>query len=176
MLGHARAVGCTRPPPDGLRAATVDAVKGLLAGAPTRVWTLAELGAAVHYSPYFLARMFHRHTGYPIARVPPAAVPAAVVAPGAAAGADLSRIAAEHGFSSHSHYTGVPAAFGCTPSQARESRSGADHVDRVAARGRDEQVDPAVAVDVAEPDRVVAERSFGTELGRSQKIRPVRPE
>ena len=44
-------------------AATVDAVKGLLAGAPTRVWTLAELGAAVHYSPYFLARTFRRHTG-----------------------------------------------------------------------------------------------------------------
>ncbi|GIF01682.1 helix-turn-helix transcriptional regulator [Paractinoplanes rishiriensis] len=101
-------------------AVAVDAVKGLLAGDPTRVWTLAELGAAVHYSPYFLARTFHRHTGYPIARYRRLLCLRQSLPRVLRTGADLSRIAAEHGFSSHSHYTrAFRAAFGCTPSQAR---------------------------------------------------------
>jgi len=85
-----------------------------------RVWTLAELGAAVHYSPYFLARTFHRHTGYPIARYRRLLCLRQSLPRVLRTGADLSRIAAEHGFSSHSHYTrAFRAAFGCTPSQAR---------------------------------------------------------
>jgi AraC-like DNA-binding protein len=100
--------------------AAVDAVKALLAGDPTRRWRLAELAAAVHYSPYCLARMFRRHTGYPIAgyrrelclreSLPQALEPAA----------DLSELAVRFGFSSHSHYThAFHKTFGCTPSQAR---------------------------------------------------------
>jgi AraC-like DNA-binding protein len=120
LLGHAaRRLGRARHRADG-RAAAVDAVKGLLASAPTRVWTLAELGAAVHYSPYFLARTFHRHTGYPIARYRRLLCLRQSLPRALRAGADLSRIAADHGFSSHSHYTrAFRAAFGCTPSQAR---------------------------------------------------------
>jgi AraC-like DNA-binding protein len=106
---------------DGDRHRTaVDAVRALLAGEPTRRWRLAELAATVHYSPYCLARMFRRHTGYPIAgyrrelclreSLPLALDPAA----------DLSSIAVSFGFSSHSHYThAFHKTFGCTPSQAR---------------------------------------------------------
>jgi AraC family transcriptional regulator len=123
VLGHAARRLRTRRRADRAdrgAAATIDAVKDLLAGAPTRVWTLAELGAAVHYSPYFLARTFHRHTGYPIARYRRLLCLRQSLPRVLRTGADLSRIAAEHGFSSHSHYTlAFRAAFGCTPSQAR---------------------------------------------------------
>jgi len=98
----------------------VDAVRALIADDPTRRWRLAELAAAVHYSPYCLARMFRRHTGYPIAgwrrelclreSLPLALEPTV----------DLSELAVRFGFSSHSHYThAFGRAFGCTPSQAR---------------------------------------------------------
>jgi AraC family transcriptional regulator len=124
VLGHAaRRLRPRRRAARGA-AAAVDAVKGLLAGTPTRVWTLAELGAAVHYSPYFLARTFHRHTGYPIARYRRLLCLRQSLPSVLRTGTDLSRIAAEHGFSSHSHYTkAFRAAFGCTPLQARGAQA-----------------------------------------------------
>jgi AraC-like DNA-binding protein len=102
------------------RSSTVDAVKALIAVDPVRRWRLAELAQAVHYSPYFLARMFRSHTGHSIARYRRdlclrRSLPAALEP-----GADLSRVALRFGFSSHSHYTqAFGKAFGCTPSQAR---------------------------------------------------------
>lgn len=100
--------------------AAVEEVKARLAADPLHRWSLADLGAAVHYSPYGLARMFRAHTGHSITafrrglllRV---SYPAAI-----RAGADLSRIAAEHGFASHSHYTReFRRVFGHPPSAAR---------------------------------------------------------
>lgn len=98
----------------------VEAVKALLAADLPRRWTLAQLGAAVHYSPFRLARVFRARTGYPIAgylrqlRLR-ASLPAAT-----APGADLSTVAAEYGFSSHSHYTrAFRQVFGRTPTEAR---------------------------------------------------------
>jgi AraC family transcriptional regulator len=124
VLGHAARRLRPRRRADRGAAAAVDAVKGLLAGTPTRVWTLAELGAAVHYSPYFLARTFHRHTGYPIARYRRLLCLRQSLPSVLRTGTDLSRIAAEHGFSSHSHYTkAFRAAFGCTPLQARGAQA-----------------------------------------------------
>jgi AraC-like DNA-binding protein len=119
-------VGAAPAGPDG-RAATerahreaVEAVKALLATDLVRRWTLAQLGAAVHYSPFRLARMFRAGTGYPVAgylrqlRLR-ASLPAATVP-----GADLSTVAAAYGFSSHSHYTrAFRQAFGHTPTEAR---------------------------------------------------------
>jgi AraC-like DNA-binding protein len=98
----------------------VEAVKALLATDLPRRWTLAQLGTAVHYSPYRLARVFRARTGYPVAgylrqlRLR-ASLPAAT-----APGADLSTVATAYGFSSHSHYTrAFREAFGHTPTQAR---------------------------------------------------------
>jgi AraC-like DNA-binding protein len=139
--------------------AAVAAVREILAAAPTRRWTLAELGTAVHWSPYCLARMFRRQTGATIAAYRRQLCLRASLPRALRPGADLARIASDHGFSSHSHYTTVfRKAFGCTPTQAR---SGAEDVDRVSPGGRGEQVDPAVAVDVAEAHDVVAEELAG---------------
>ena len=99
--------------------AAINEVKTMLAGEADRRWTLNELGAAAHYSPYFLSRLFRRLTGSTIAayrRQLRLCESLDALGPGA----DLSAIAAEFGFSSHSHYTReFHAAFGCTPSQAR---------------------------------------------------------
>jgi len=102
------------------RSSTVDEVKALIAANPVRRWRLAELAAAVHYSPYFLARMFRRHTGHSIARYRRDLCLRQSLPFALESGADLSRIALRFGFSSHSHYTqAFGKAFGCTPSQAR---------------------------------------------------------
>lgn len=150
----------------------VDAVREILAAAPTRRWTLAELGAAVHWSPYCLARMFRRHTGATIATYRRQLCLRASLPRALRPGADLARIAADHGFSSHSHYTlAFRKAFGCPPVRAR---SGAQDVDRVAHGGRGEQVDPPVAVHVAQADHVVPEELAG-DRARPVVDDPARP-
>jgi AraC family transcriptional regulator len=126
-VGHAArragAAGAGTPDPaatPGAHRAAVAAVREILASAPARRWTLAELGAAVHYSPYCLARMFRRLTGCTIAAYRRQLCLRASLPRALRPGADLARIAADHGFSSHSHYTAAfRKHFGCTPSQAR---------------------------------------------------------
>lgn len=119
------AVGsATAPERDGPEAtrhrAAVDAVRALIAGDPVRRWRLAELATAVHYSPYCLARMFRRHTGYPIAAYRRELCLRASLPQALEPSADLSELAVRFGFSSHSHYThAFHKTFGCTPSQAR---------------------------------------------------------
>lgn len=122
VIGHA-AHRTGRAPTDDKDSRTdvVAAVREILASAPSRRWTLAELGSAVHYSPYCLARMFRRHTGSTIAAYRRQLCLRASVPRALRPGADLARIAADHGFSSHSHYTAAfRKHFGCTPTQARQ--------------------------------------------------------
>lgn len=99
---------------------TVDAVKTLIAGEPARQWRLADIAEAVHYSPYFLARMFRRHTGHSIAAYRRELCLRQSLPFALDAGEDLSRVAQRFGFSSHSHYTAAfRRLFGCTPTAAR---------------------------------------------------------
>jgi AraC family transcriptional regulator len=122
VIGHAaRRTGRAPTDEKDSRAAVVATVREILASAPARRWTLAELGAAVHYSPYCLARVFRRHTGTTIAAYRRQLCLRASVPRALRPGADLARIAADHGFSSHSHYTAAfRKHFGCTPTQARQ--------------------------------------------------------
>jgi AraC-like DNA-binding protein len=124
----ARAVAGVAEPPAGGRAArhqwaAVENVKAILAGDPLRVWSLADLSAQVHYSPFSLARLFRARTGYSICGYRQqlrlrASLPEALAGP-----ADRSGVAARFGFSSHSHDTRVfRETFGCTPSRARRQR------------------------------------------------------
>jgi AraC-like DNA-binding protein len=131
VLRHAaRAVARPTADKDGPRPAqpraararreAVEEVKALLAAQLARRWTLPELAAAVHYSPYCLARMFRASTGRPIASYRRELRLRASLPDATRPRADLSGVAAAYGFSSHSHYTrAFRAAFGCTPSQAR---------------------------------------------------------
>lgn len=100
--------------------AAVEEVRRLLASDPDRRWTLAELAGRVHYSPYFLTRLFRRLTGYSIGAYRQQLRLRLSLEQALRPAADLSAIAAGYGFSSHSHYTrAFRQAFGCTPSQAR---------------------------------------------------------
>jgi AraC family transcriptional regulator len=102
----------------------VEEVKAALADDPTRAWRLAELAGRVHYSPFALARMFRRRTGYSIVGYRQQ-LRLRLSLPEALAATDLSAVAARYGFSSHSHYTrAFRQAFGCTPSQARRGAGG----------------------------------------------------
>lgn len=80
-------------------------VKDLVASQPEAPHTLASIGAALHYSPYHLARLFRRQTGMTIScyrtqlRVRLAALR---VIDG---GAPLAAVATDLGFASHSHLT-----------------------------------------------------------------------
>ena len=100
--------------------AAVEEVQRLVASAPARSWTLAELAARVYYSPYFLARLFRRLTGYSIAGYRQQLRLRLSLEQALDPAADLSQVAAGYGFSSHSHYTrAFRQAFGHTPSQVR---------------------------------------------------------
>jgi AraC family transcriptional regulator len=97
----------------------VEEVKAALAADPSRAWRLAELAGRVHYSPFALARMFRRRTGYSIVGYRQQ-LRLRLSLPEALAATDLSTVAARYGFSSHSHYTSAfRRAFGCPPSQAK---------------------------------------------------------
>lgn len=91
-----------RPAADGKIARRV---KDLVASEPEAPHTLASIGAALHYSPYHLARLFRRQTGMTISgyrtqlRVRLAALR---VIDG---GAPLAAVATDLGFASHSHLT-----------------------------------------------------------------------
>jgi AraC family transcriptional regulator len=98
----------------------VEEVKAVLVADPARPWRLAELAALVHYSPYALARMFRRGTGYSIVVYRQQLRLRQSLAHTLRGTGGFSEIAARYGFSSHSHYTRVfRRTFGCTPSQAR---------------------------------------------------------
>lgn len=120
----ARAV-CGPAPPSGRRAATrrdrtelAEAAKDLLLARLTEPLSLGDLAAELHVSPYHLTRVFRERTGRTLtAYLHDLRVRAAVDRLGEDS---LSRIAADLGYSSPSHFTDrFRAAFGVPPSQLR---------------------------------------------------------
>jgi AraC-like DNA-binding protein len=94
-------------------------VKEAVAVAPAGKWSVAELAKVAHLSPYHLCRVFREATGTPIydyvLRERLARTIDAVLD-----GDDLTGIALDAGFASHSHFTArFRAFFGCTPSAMR---------------------------------------------------------
>jgi AraC family transcriptional regulator len=82
---------------------------------------LDDVARAVGASPAYLTDVFRRHEGLPLHRyaVQLRLARALVELPHAA---DLTALALDLGFSSHSHFTAAfRRAFGCTPSEFRES-------------------------------------------------------
>ena len=79
---------------------------------------LAEIGARLHVSPFHLARVFRAETGTTLHAYREGERLRAAVDEGLAAPRSLSRIAADLGFSSHSHLTArFRQRFGTTPSR-----------------------------------------------------------
>jgi AraC-like DNA-binding protein len=79
---------------------------------------LADIGARLHVSPFHLARVFRAQTGSSLHAYRESERLRAAVDQGLGTPRSLSRIAAELGFSSHSHLTArFRHRFGTTPSQ-----------------------------------------------------------
>ncbi len=109
---------------DGTDAAHVDhveAAKSYLASQIGERVNLEQLARAVHASPFHLARVFQQRTGVPVHRYLTELRLRTALERLAAGANDLTLLALELGFSSHSHFTSAfRGEFGCTPSRARQ--------------------------------------------------------
>jgi len=95
----------------------VDRVKVLLAGDLSRRWTLADIAAEIRGSPVYLTQVFQQVEGMPLYRYH-LRLRLARALDLVAEREDLSGLAQEVGFSSHSHFTAAfKQAYGRTPSQ-----------------------------------------------------------
>lgn len=101
-----------------------EAAKIYLAGRLSERMTLDEVAGAVHVSPFHFARLFHRHTGVPVHRYLTRLRLRSSLERLAEGASDLTRLAVELGFSSHSHFTDAfRHEFGRTPSDVRKDAS-----------------------------------------------------
>jgi AraC-like DNA-binding protein len=112
-----------RPSSDLRRRELVERVKYELARRIAEPVRLAEIAAAVNYSPYHLARLFRAHTGQPMygylqqLRLRES-LDQAVTGQGT-----LAELASEYGFANHSHYTRMfRQVFGVPPTALRGQR------------------------------------------------------
>jgi len=111
-----------RPPVAQTAARRATAVRALLAADPAAPWRLESVAAAVHCSPFHLARQFRAATGETIARYV-TRLRLALAAERVLDGEDdLGRLAVELGFAHHSHLTArFRALFATTPSELRRN-------------------------------------------------------
>jgi AraC family transcriptional regulator len=97
-----------------------EAAKSYLAGRLGEPVTLNDVARAVHVSPFHLARLFRRRTGIPIHRYLTRLRLRAALERLAEGASDLTALALDFGFSSHSHFTSAfRAEFGRSPSEVR---------------------------------------------------------
>ncbi len=102
------------------QARLVDDVKGLLVACYDRRVTVSEIARAVGCSPFHMSRVFRAATGYTVHRYLTELRLRAGLERLLAGADDVTTLALDLGFSSHSHFTAAfRATFGITPSQAR---------------------------------------------------------
>lgn len=117
-LGRARSYR----PPGRHQLERVERVRALLASAPDRRWRLQELALEVHCSPFHLARQFRAIAGRSIGGYVLGLRMALAVERLAQEQTDLAALAADLGFTSHSHFTArFRAVFGDSPSSVRRA-------------------------------------------------------
>jgi AraC-like DNA-binding protein len=110
----------TRPATEDEHVERTEAVKTYLASRLAERVTLDEVARAVDLSPFHLARLFHRRTGVPLHRYLTRLRLRASLERLAAGATDLTALALELGFASHSHFADTfRKEFGTTPSQVR---------------------------------------------------------
>jgi AraC family transcriptional regulator len=98
-----------------------DRVKVLLASDLSRRWTLAEIAAEIGGSPVYLTQVFRQTDGIPLYRYH-LRLRLARALDLIAQYDDLSALAAELGFSSHSHFTAAfRQAYGRSPTAFKQS-------------------------------------------------------
>jgi AraC family transcriptional regulator len=107
---------------DADHAERVEAAKVYLAGRLGEAITLDDVARAVHASPFHLARMFRQRTGVPVHRYLTRLRLRASLERLADGADDITSLALDLGFCSHSHFAGAfRAEFGQTPSEVRRS-------------------------------------------------------
>jgi AraC family transcriptional regulator len=100
-----------------------EGAKAELAAALDRRLTLCDLAARLHSSAFHLARVFRAETGFSLQGFRQALRLRAALERLPSSGRDLSAVAQELGFSSHSHFSErFRNEFGVTPSQVRDDR------------------------------------------------------
>ncbi|MET0791451.1 MAG: AraC family transcriptional regulator, partial [Polyangiaceae bacterium] len=101
----------------------VDRVKVLLAGDLSRRWTLGEIAAEMKGSPVYLTQVFQQVEGLPLYRYH-LRLRLARALDLIAAREDLSGLAQDLGFSSHSHFSAsFKQHYGVTPAEFRSNAS-----------------------------------------------------
>jgi AraC-like DNA-binding protein len=111
-----------RAHPRGARA--VARVKEAVAVAPADPWNVARLATIAHLSPFHLCRVFRDNTGTSIYDYVLRERLAQALDAVLDGGDDLTAIALDAGFASHSHFTArFRRFFGCTPSTLRRASS-----------------------------------------------------
>lgn len=102
----------------------VEAAKTYLASSLSERLTLEDVARSVNASPFHLARIFQQQTGVPVHRYLTQLRLRAALEQIANGATDLTALALELGFSSHSHFTDVfRRNFGHPPSEIRRSLS-----------------------------------------------------
>jgi AraC family transcriptional regulator len=102
----------------------VEAAKAYLASRMSERITLENIAHAVGSSPFHLARIFHHRTGAPLHRYLMCLRLRTSLERLADDDRDLTALALELGFTSHSHFTdSFRREFGCTPSEVRRNVS-----------------------------------------------------
>ena len=111
-----------RPPLSAKHRETVDVARLFLATCPAEPVSLKAIGEAVGVSPFHLCRVFRAITGTTVSRYRHRLRLRATLERVANAEADLSAVALDHGYSSHSHFTAAfRREFGLTPTQFRRA-------------------------------------------------------
>jgi AraC family transcriptional regulator len=109
---------------DADHADRAEAAKSYLASRLGERVTLDEVARAVHASPFHFARLFQRRSGIPVHRYLTRLRLRASLEHLANGANDLTRLALELGFSSHSHFTDTfRREFGRSPSEIRRQTS-----------------------------------------------------
>lgn len=101
-------------------AETTEAAKAWLAAHAAESVSLDDVAAAVHASPFHLARLFHRHAGMPVHRYLVRLRLRSALERLLDGGEPLSDVALLAGFASHAHLSSAfRREFGVTPSEVR---------------------------------------------------------
>lgn len=123
----AAATKTARPETVGPRArAIADEIRSLISGQPEEAWPLSRLAAHFHLSAFALARAFRKATGSTIHRYQVSLRLRSSLERLERRRVDLSTVALDLGFTSHSHFSfAFSRAFGETPRACRQTIDGA---------------------------------------------------
>jgi AraC-like DNA-binding protein len=114
-----------RPGAQVRRTRALERVKEAVAAAPARRWNVAKLADIASLSPFHLCHVFRLFTGASVHEYVVRERLAATLDAVLDGGEDLTAIALEAGFASHSHFTArFRRFFGCTPAALRRAASG----------------------------------------------------